>query len=70
MCRNFLITITCLDPWTSDFDFSRNLSTTKPYEFIVIAKEFLKKIDNEINPISLKNKPKEKNQLLVGKMIK
>ena len=28
---------------SGDFDFSRNLSASKPYEFIDKAKEFLKK---------------------------
>ena len=50
----FLIATTFLDPWTRDFEFSRNLSATKPYEFIDKAKEFLKNRDKEINPISTK----------------
>ena len=60
----FLIATTFLDPWTRDFEFSRNLSATKPYEFIDKAKEFLKNRDKEINPISTKDKSKEKKSTL------
>jgi len=44
----FLIAATYLDPWTKDFEFSRNLSNDKPYEFNAKAKTFLKKRDKDI----------------------
>ena len=66
----FLIAATFLDPWTKDFEFSRNLCDTKPYELIEKAKHFLIKRDKEINPHTTKKNSNEKKNILFGKRIR
>jgi hypothetical protein len=63
----FLIAATFLDPWTKDFEFSRNLCDTKPYELIEKAKHFLIKRDKEINPHTTKKNSNEKKEHSIRK---
>ena len=63
----FLIAETFLDPWTKDFEFSRNLCDTKPYELIEKAKHFLIKRDKEINPHTTNKNSNEKKEHSIRK---
>jgi hypothetical protein len=63
----FLIAATFLDPWTKDFEFSRNLCDTKPYELIEKAKHFLIKRDKDINPHTTKKNSNEKKEHSIRK---